>query len=334
MVVSLSILSIVFLAMGSVMLLSTKAIPDPDAPANLNLDAADALQQMASELETANSVIFTFGNNGIAFTVPDRNGDDVDESIVYRWNGVPGSPLLRRYNGGTWVMVLPSVYEFNLTYDLKSVPQPDALVESAEVELSSHIDVGNFNDYSVKQNDWIGQYFVPSNLPADAVGWSVTRVLFEAKNVGAIKGQTLVQLRPALAGNLPDVTVLEEHVMLESALSSGYTWQPFTFSSIRDRAPNEGLCLVLQWVTDADAAEIRVDSIAGSGFLTTNDSGTTWSYDPAQSMNFYVYGTYSTSVPQPPISLLRSVTITLNPGQDPASRVRTAVITLNQPQMP
>jgi len=334
MVVSLSIISVVFLAMGSVMVLASKAVPDPAAPTNLALDAADLLRQATDELRTAIE-LKTAEATVLEFVVPDRDADGNGEQIKYEWSGVPGEPLKRQYNGGNAAQVLPQAYEFDLTYDAISVQGPPVITESSEVELSSHVASLNLlNDYPVKDKNWIGQYFVPTGLPPDAVGWSVTRVLFEAKMHGGNKGESLVQLRPALAGNLPATTVLEQYPMLESKLASNYLWQQFTFSSVRDRSPNEGLCLVVKWVSDTDAADVRFDNLAGSGMLTTSNGGGTWSKNLLRGMNYYVYGTYSAPSPPPPIDVLRSVTVTLNAGAGAASRARTSIIALNQPPMP
>lgn len=333
MVVSLSIISIIFLAMGSVMVLASKAVPDPGAPTNLALDAADLLRQATDELRTAIE-LKTAEATVLEFVVPDRDGDDNGEQIKYQWSGVPGEPLTRQVNGGNTAQVLPQAYEFDLTYDAISVQGPPIITESSEVELSSHVGLLSFNDFAINDEDWIGQYFVPTGLPADAVSWSVTRVLFEAKVHGGNKGESLVQLRPALAGNRPDTTVLEQSSMIESNLASNYLWQQFMFSSVRDRAPGEGLCLVLKWVSDADAADVRFDDLAGSGMLTTSNGGGTWSKNLLRGMNYYVYGTYSAPSPPPPIDVLRSVTVTLNAGAGAASRARTSIIALNQPPMP
>jgi prepilin-type N-terminal cleavage/methylation domain-containing protein len=334
MVVSLSVVSIVFLAMGSVMVLASKALPTENDTTTLTFDASDAVQQLVSELQTATSVAGST-DKGIAFTVPDRDNDGSDEGIIYLWSGVPGDPLIRQYNGGALVQVLPKVYEFALVYDTKAVAQPDAMTESAEALLSSRNVGASTKNYPINKSDWIGQYFQPSGLPANAVGWSVTRVLVMARSNGGVNGQTLVQLRVPRSGDvLPSNTVLEQVTMYESNLTGAYAWYPFTFTAVRDLLPGKGLCLVLRWVVDKNAADIRYNDNMSGDLLTTNNAGMSWNVESGKSMVYYVYGTYTAPVPQPPVILLRSVTLTLNPGQFPASRVRTAVTALNQPQMP
>lgn len=333
MVVSLSIISIVFLAMGSVMILASKALPTAGSTAVHTFEAADVLQQLTSELQTATSIA-AVTDKSIAFTVPDRDNDSNDEMIIYQWSGTAGDPLVRRYNGGASVNVLPHAFEFNLTYGIKSIPQPDILIESAEVEFSRRAAASVPVDYAVDINNWIGQYFLPT-LPGDAVSWKVTRVLVKARSHGPTDGQTLIQLRPPQPGDvLPSNTVLEQVSMMESSLPSFYVWRTFNFSTVQGLTPGEGLCLVLQWVSSTKSAEVQADNNAPAGMLSTSDGGSNWNYDSGKSLLHYVYGTYTAPVPQPPTGVLRSVTVTLNPGQDPSSRVRTAVTALNRPEIP
>jgi prepilin-type N-terminal cleavage/methylation domain-containing protein len=333
MVVSLSVISIIFLAMGSVMVLASKAHPSSASAAAQTFGAADVLQQMASELEVATSVTGT-ADKRITFTVPDRDGNGRDETISYGWIGKSGSPLVRKYNSGTAVNILPAVYEFNLTYDAESVPQPDLLVESDEVRFSSKTSVINQGDFDVKEKEWIGQYFEPDGLPAEAAAWSVTRVLFVAIQKDTADGVTLVQLREATDHGLPTDTVLGEMPMYESDLhSSFYTWQTFNYSNVRDLKPGVGLCLVLKCRLNPVSAYVYYDKDSGDGLFVSKDTGASWSRVSGEEMAHQIYGTYSVPVPQPPLKMLRSVTITLNPGSDPASRVRTAVTLLNQPEV-
>jgi prepilin-type N-terminal cleavage/methylation domain-containing protein len=333
MVVSLSIISVVFLAMGSVMVLASKAVPVPNSSTGLALDAAELLQQFTSELEVATAVSVAT-DKGIAFTVPDRDGDGSDESIVYLWGGVSGGSLVRQYNGGTLVNIVPAVYEFSIVYDTVPVPQPDAKTESAEVLLDSYSSTSFNTEFVVTRNNLIGQWINPQGLPADAVDWNLTRVFFQAKKHSSSDGIIYVQIRTPTASNTPGSTVLESKTLYESSLLSDYQWVLAKYDNVRGIAPADEVCLVLQWQYDTEAASIRHTYLGGSSLLTSYDKGVNWSYSSNTTMIFYAYGTYSTMVPQPPITAVRSVTLTLNPGKTVSSRVRTAAQTLNLPEMP
>ena len=67
--------------------------------------------------------------NSIEFTVPDRDGDEVPETLRYSWGGTAGDPLVRRLNGGSAYVVLQEVHNFSLTYAERMVPAVDVTIE-------------------------------------------------------------------------------------------------------------------------------------------------------------------------------------------------------------
>lgn len=335
MVVSLSIISIVFLAMGSVLVLASKAVPDPKASTGLALDAADLLEQMAGELQVATSVSTATGK-GIAFKVPDRDGDGADESIVYLWGGTAGSQLVRQYNGGAVVTLIPNVYEFSLTYDTVQVPQPDALVESAETELISYNSIASLSDGHVHDNEWWAQYFKPS-LPAGAAEWAVKRVKFLARDDNHPNPMNVGLYLPVSDNSKPSSSVVDTTAMPGGTLTGDYRWIEVSFANARSIAPSTGLFITFTSSLGNPAKLRYQDKLVLNSRVALAQGSPAWSWSSAsqsQSLLFYVYGTYSTLNPQPAVPALRSVQIKLNSGTAPASRVRTAVVALNKPLMP
>ncbi|MEZ6190758.1 MAG: prepilin-type N-terminal cleavage/methylation domain-containing protein [Phycisphaerales bacterium] len=335
MVVSLTIMSIVFLAMGSVMLMTTKAIPAQNNPCTLALTAGEVSEQIIGELQTATGIITASGNQ-VGFTVPDRasDADTNDETISYTWSGTPGDPIYRQYNGGTPVEFAAGVQAFSLTYDVRSVLQPDTSEESAEVLLANHSTVGSSGEFPVTQYNWAGQLITPGGLPADTIDWNVTRVLLYAKRYSGNTGKTQVQIRNALIGGTPGSTVIESQLMSESLLSSNYAWSTYTFTGVRGISPSDKLCLVLYWQADNESAGIGYNPSGGSGYCYTYTKGLPWLTSSSQSLYYQVYGTYTTPVPQPPVNLIRSVSLVLNFGTDAMTESRSAVVLLNQPKLP
>jgi prepilin-type N-terminal cleavage/methylation domain-containing protein len=332
MVVSLSVVSIVFTAMGSVMLLATKAIPSPDAPVSLMIDAADILEQMASELQIATSVTAAT-DKGITFTVPDRDNDAVDETISYLWDGTAGTPFCRQYNGGAWVAVMPGIRGFNMAYDTLETSTPGDPVTSDEVLLVSHDPPQESRGLKVDDDKWIGQCIVPLNLPGDALSWSVTSVCVRLKYTNYYSPDNFqVQMRMANADHTPSDTTLVTYTMSESLLASYYNWWNFPFS-INDLSPDDELCLVIK-TDEHDACHIEFDNKSGGGRLHTDGEEDDWKLNDNKSMVFYVYGTYTSPGPEVASFTLRSVSMTLAPGSDPASLARASAGTLNTPVMP
>ncbi len=333
MVVSLSVISIVFLAMGSVMLLAAQAIPtEDDAPA-LTYDALEVTRQLASELETA-TVIAHMTDRVIMFKIPDRNGDGAEEMIAYSWSSTPGAPLLRNYNGSTAVAVLPSVESFSLTYDIRSAPQPAILEESEEILLDSFNSGVLHDEFPITQYNWLGQLITPANLPNEALDWNVSRVLFQATKHSSDTGITKIQLRPVDESGMPTSTVLETQYLYENILDSNFLWIESNFDRVRGLSPSEKLSLVLAWQAGDESAGIRYSTISGSGRLYSYTKGASWSYGATSSMTYYVYGTYTREVPQPRINVLGSVTVKMNPDTGPATEVRSLVSLLNRPEVP
>jgi prepilin-type N-terminal cleavage/methylation domain-containing protein len=166
MVVSLGISAVLMLGIGSAMLFAARAMPDAKTPTGAIVDAGGALERIITELQyavTVNSRSATM----IEFTVADRDGNDVPETIRYEWSGTAGAPLTRQYNAGPVVEVLPDVRDFALSYDLQTIstqmPQGN---ESAETVLRSFSAQFHTESFPIKSSEWYGQYFFPT-LPAD-----------------------------------------------------------------------------------------------------------------------------------------------------------------------
>jgi len=332
MVVSLSVLSIVFLAMGSVMMVAAKAIPDPEDASHLLAGGAEALEQLATELQVATSVSVAT-DKGIAFTVPDRDNDGVDETISYIWDGAEGTPLCRRYSGGRWVAGLPQINGFELSYVTREVTEPGDPVTSAEVELESHPSAVKNKDFQITDQRWTGLCIVPLNLPSNALSWSVTRVVFMARRTSADPlDQFEVQLRPEGATHLPEGPVLESHSINTEDLINGYSWVTVPFNNVRGIAPTDFLCLVIRSDTPSPCM-VRYDNKSGGGRIETDNAGGEWILSPGHSMLFYAYGTYTTPGADTTTDQLRSVRMVLTPG-GPTTRARSTVTALNRPTMP
>lgn len=113
--VALSISSILLMAVGSIIVLATKALPGPNDSNVLLLKSKPIATQIESDLQESVS-INSASSTAIEFTVNDRDGDSNPETIRYEWSGTPGAALTRQYNGGIVHNVLDSVQEFGLTF--------------------------------------------------------------------------------------------------------------------------------------------------------------------------------------------------------------------------
>ena len=337
-VVAVAVTGIILLGMGSSMMIASRAMPDARSRTATTLAAGEAVEQIVTDLQYAVSVSQRSANM-IEFAVPDRDGNDVPETIRYAWSGTAGTPLTRQYNGGTLVNVLTDVREFGFSYYLKTIStQIPQGTESAETILASYSATKNLYDYPIMDTERYAEYFVPS-LPANTISWKVTRVVLTAKLDGATDGQASVQLQLPTLGKQPSGIVLEEKTLLESTLLSNYRDQEFTFSVTQGLSPAQGLCVVIKWIANGTACRVRGRS---SSVTATNLSlakstnrGASWSALASQSLLFTVYGTATTAgTPQTQTTYyLEGVDIKLRASSDAQSIVQTGVRLLNRPEV-
>ena len=133
---------------------------------------------------------------------------------------------------------------------------------------------------------------------------------------------------------MPTSTVLQTRYLYENVLDSNYLWIEANFNMVRGLSPSEKLSLVLAWQAGDESAGIRYSTINGSGRLFSYTKGASWSYGATSSMTYYVFGTYTREVSQPPIDVLGSVTVKINSDTGPATEVRSQVSLLNRPEVP
>jgi len=337
-VVSAAITTVIMLTITSSIILATRALPDASSPPKTVITASESAEQIAAELQYAIS-INSRSAKMIEFTVADRNGDNVPETIRYEWSGTAGQPLTRRYNSGTVLNILDAVQEFNLSYNLETVSsQVTPGNESSETLLMSYDSNQSLGDYTILDNQWYGQYFFPS-LPVGTIKWKVTRVEFYAKVNGLTTGQCLVQLQLPTTGKLPSGLVFEQKTLYESTLLTTYTKQQFSFSNVSNLSPDKGLCLVFQWISDTYACNIR-GRTSGAGtsdryVVKSTSDGATWSALSSQSLLFWIYGTVTTAgTPQTQSRYyLKSAEIKLRTGSDQQLGVLTNARIINKPEV-
>jgi prepilin-type N-terminal cleavage/methylation domain-containing protein len=331
---TLMILAILLTATQSAMMLAGKAVPNGNGVIASQIRTSRALDTIAADLQYATSIT-TATATDLQFVVPDRNGDGSAETIRYTWSGTAGDPLTRTYNAGSAVTILSNVQEFQLVYDKRSKALPTSYSESAETLLASYDTVLDLDDWSVSDNNWIGQYFQPI-LPANTTSWKITRVKFQASHTLKSNGQTYVQICYSSAG-LPVSAVLDQVTLLENTLPGSASWQQCSFSNASGIPPSTGLCLVFQCAANSPSCNIQYQTLGalanGAYLVTTTDGGSSWSGLPTQAMPYYVYGTITT-----PDSVVYQYTLTdvrasLRAGSDSLARATTSIRVFNEPQV-
>ena len=337
-VVCTVIASTLMIGIGSTMLVSVRALPQADSASSATLKASPIVDQLAMELQNA-VTINSRSATMVDFTVADRDGDEVVETLRWEWSGTAGDPLTRQYNGATPVALLEGVQGLTLTYHVELLTEEiTPQNESAETLLIRYEATENLYDPHVDYDEWLGQYFLPA-LPHNASSWKVTRVGFYAKASGLPVQVAKVQLRLPTAQNQPSMTVLEEKTMYENTLTSSFLLQEFNFTSVSGLSPNQGLCLVFTGSSNFDACLLRGQSVGAampdSHLVFSANQSSSWSTYNDKALLFSIYGTVTT--PGLPVIesayLLKAVDIDLRPSTHDSSSIRTGVPLLNQPRV-
>ena len=104
-VLALALTTIVVGAATSVMIVASRALPSTSDASVLATDTASGLAMLEAELQCATRT--RLEPTAITFTIPDRTGDSIPETIRYSWSGVSGQPLLRTEAAATAAVTGP-----------------------------------------------------------------------------------------------------------------------------------------------------------------------------------------------------------------------------------
>ena len=303
-VVTLAIVSTLLTAMGSVIVIASRAIDSGAGPLACKSTAGTAVAEVVADLQMA--LGFTERTATAAtFTVPDRDGDGSPETIRYAWSGTQGDPLTRAVNGGAAVVLADDVHQFDLTYLTKILtplppadpPEPETQ-ESDELLLISHDDApgGQFSTQSIQKKKWVGQYFQPT-LPTNTTSWKITRVQFVVQEASGAQQDLDVDIQTSDTNQKPTGVVLQQVVVARSALPDAYDWHAASFSSVGDLDPASGFCLVLS--ATGKTADVQYETngspmTANTHYLYASNEGNWDDPDNTRDLRFRVYGTVTT----------------------------------------
>lgn len=332
MIVSVVIFGIILLVCESAVLLAARGIPDGRGAASAVLLAAAPADTLASDLSYATQILSATSTE-VSVVIPDRDGDGNPETVTYSWAGKAGNPLLRTYNGRQ-VTYLPSLQEFALTYDRKTVQNPQTYSEGPEVQLAGN-DASFFTGSTpLDASHMWGQYFTPS-LPSSATGWRITRVLVPLRNHGTTDGKASLQIRAA-GGNVPTSAILDQATIFESSLPGSFAWQQISFNGSYRIAPTTGACIVLANAGNGTPCDVIYETLLSSGagiMVGSTNGGSSWNTYSSDDLLYYVYGKVTTPDPVTYNTYLTDVRITLRTGSDTGSRIITTALCLNAPQV-
>jgi Tfp pilus assembly protein FimT len=117
---SVAVLALLMGTMVSSILIASRSLDDGATQTGQLLTGADVLEELNADLASATGFAERTPT-AVTFTVPDRTGDAVPETIRYHWSGPPDGQLLRQVNGGPAAVLAEDVQHFSLSYHVKTV---------------------------------------------------------------------------------------------------------------------------------------------------------------------------------------------------------------------
>ncbi len=354
MAVAIAVVSVLLVAIGSVVVVAAKALPTARGPGEANLSAGAALDSISAELRMARTITESTATS-VAFTVADRDNDGHDETIRYAWAGVAGNPVTREYNGAAPVPVVAAANSFALSYTkLKHTATTQSTVtqDSGEVLLSSFGSwagiIATANNLNVTTASWAAEAFTIDKvtIPSDITRLAITRVSLKLKkpSSGTVGATVGIYLPSSAGATTPAATPLGTPFSIPAAsLSTTVAWVDSTFTDVvLNNASNQNFVIVVKGVASTTSATLQylnalLAPLDNSMFRYTTNSGSSW--QPSSSLNandapYSVYGSYQRQV-QSTVSVdtytLTSVGMSLQPTSSTQSRIDTSVETVNTP---
>lgn len=305
MLLSMSVLTVCFAAVGSVFVMAGHVMPRPDSAEAASVEQSAALGQIVEDLQTARYI--TGGSaNSVTFVVDDRTGDGLPERITYAWSGVAGDPLTYTLNDAPRVTIAEGVRAFSIAAETEERVDRVPLVSTTSDEqlLVGYTNPTTAATASITSEWHLGQLFRPQ-LPANATAYTITRLRARARQNGTTSGSILVQLRGFSEDTQTLLPVDSQLRAYESQLASTYTWTDFTFSRPPSYASDATAAITIDWEAGNVPADFEYDDAGGQDILWSTDGGSNYTRYDGKGMLAEVYGTVLTQMPG--VELTRTV---------------------------
>jgi len=182
--------------------------------------AADGAARIATDVRQA-LAIKELDAAATTFTVPDRTGDGVPDTLRYAWGGASGDPITVSLNGSAPEAVIDAVADADFTYLVATVAGVDRFVgpdpaPTDELAFERADDEATADVHTLEQTQAIAAIVEPTLGEGD--GLVVTRAVVHLAGAGAGAPDVVVQLRAVTGSGTPDATVLAEAVVPQGEL--------------------------------------------------------------------------------------------------------------------
>lgn len=339
---SLVIVSLVIVGVGSALVVSTHALPDRTDETSRAIDAVAFAEQLEAELAYA-TYVMPCSATVLTLAVPDRDGDGWAEQVRYEYDAA-GKRVTRSYNAGAADVVLDKVDSFALSCETDQVARAyvgPPVENPTEIKIGGRTSGGNSQSGSLSTTDWYGQVVTPAGL-SGATSWRLSRARFLAMRNRSTAATINVRLMSASPPFSIGAMALETQPLSTSflgAVVSGLgvsTWYDVDFTQNHALSPTQPISLlVTQSSGSAATADVMYDTSSPSGLLSTTNAGSTWSYSASQTMYFEAFA--KAMYPGPSQSFtqryLRRVTLALQPQGSASRSLNVGASTLNAPEI-
>ncbi|MFU8828030.1 MAG: type II secretion system protein J [Phycisphaerales bacterium] len=336
-VMSLSLVGMVLVALGSILSISMRAMPQAhDAASHIRATGFPA-SVMAEEISSATSIEL-IETQQIRFRLADRSGNGLPETITYSWSGTPGDPLLRKVNSDDARPLIESVHGARFDAHTTTHSQTTHYPGSAESftrlasENSSVLgSVGallNSQKRQIRLEQGFFQHLRSSAVPSDALYWTLESVgvrLERESTPGAIRLEV-----HTISGGEPSGVAIASTVVRAEDLGTE-AWITISIPGTLKLARDERIGVLLMGI-EGDGA-IRVRTFNSNVFTNetimkqSNTAGASWFDSGFGYVSYRLLGSYSRRAKSETVSqqIVERVSFTIEPIEAQETRLTTTV---------
>jgi len=288
-VISSSIMVVVLGGLSGAVVLASKSADARNDPDSATFDASSAIEQLVGELAVATSVTQR-GPAAVTFTVADRDGDNMEETIAYSWGGSGGDPLTRVYNSGPTQIVMTEVDSFDLEFADVTTQKTESGLSTVDPDQSvygqSRLVTGN---YDIDSTSALAQP-IKQSLPADAIAWKPVSVSLALRHSGSQNGRIVIELRAANNNGSPTDRILTAISINEADLPSGFSTRSYPIDDAPWLGPSQKICVVVLDAANTTSANapLATELDLTSGFWYGNPATSSWTASLTASMPAFV----------------------------------------------
>lgn len=290
--VTVGVSSIILVGMGAALAMSVTGVDrGDDASARAN-ERARVAAMIADDAAVA-TAIATPDVNRLIFTVPDRTGDALTDTITYVYD--PATLTLRRgLNAQTPVQIADRLTGISFLPSVRTA----TLGAGNEVVLASFVDVpgASSNTKEAPAGTALAQIVRP-DLPSDAKSWGITRVQLRLQGVGTPGGLFTISIMRTDNSWRPTGAALWQATMSESSLPPTPDWRTYTVSGVDGLDVNQPIAIVIESATTDSAVAVEFEQ--GSGLpkntaMSQQNAGAWLTPSRDDDIKFFLYGRINT----------------------------------------